>query len=69
MLNLGLVLSDPMPVRLQCLLHLRHVLLVRIDELRLLSLQHHSYLLLQVGCEPAQLPHQLLDVFDVVLNK
>jgi hypothetical protein len=44
MLNLLLIVFDPVLVLFQSRFNLVHVLFIRIDELSLLSLEHHPYL-------------------------
>ena len=67
-LNLQLVVLDPGLVVPERTFYLEHVLLVGVDELALLPLEHRVDFVLQVEGELVESPHLLLDLLHVVLN-
>jgi hypothetical protein len=61
-LDLLLELDNALLVVLERLLNCAHVVLVGVDELRLLALQHRAHLLLQPIRKTVHRPHRLLDL-------
>lgn len=68
-LNLLLVLVDLLLVVKEGPLYLENVLLVRVNELGLLAFQHRVHLVLEICCETAEVPHQLLYLLHIVLSR
>ena len=68
-LNLLLILVDLLLVVKKGPLYLENVLLVRVNELRLLAFQHRVHLVFKISRETAEVPHQLFYFLHIILSR
>jgi len=68
-LNLLLILSNLLLIVEESLFNFEDVLLVGVDKLSLLALEHGVYFVLEIGGEASEVSHEVLDFLDVVLSK
>lgn len=68
-LNLFLILLDPILIFFEYIFYLIHMLFVRVDKFCLLSFQHQVHLSLEIGSEVIQIFNKLIYFFDMVLTR